>query len=193
MKTVKSVPDLITQPSGNRLNISSVQFTAEAQQTERVACHSILALGVTAFEDYVREFLTTFLMKTWKPDKAYKVSLCPQDIPAAAEINEWLKAKATQVVVNDYVSKAYSDRLQAVSQLIVTHNAQPPNIHKSMQDLSSQACEARNCIVHSSAIVDERAAKALASVVPGVKEGIKQLLFCKCRDEQAGHLAFMFR
>jgi len=22
---------------------------------------------------------------------------------------------------------------------------------------------------------------------------IKQLLFCKCRDEQAGHLAFMFR
>jgi len=23
--------------------------------------------------------------------------------------------------------------------------------------------------------------------------GIKQPLFCKCRDEQAGHLAFMFR
>jgi hypothetical protein len=43
--------------------------------------------------------------------------------------------------------------------------------------------------------------KELIAVIDGVRESkqswqellIKQPLFCKCRDERAGHLAFMFR
>ena len=31
------------------------------------------------------------------------------------------------------------------------------------------------------------------AVLTGKRQWIKQPLFCKCRDEQAGHLAFMFR
>ena len=81
MAAVKSVPELIKGASGNHLNISSDQFVTEAPQTQRVARHSILVLAVTAFEDYVKEILTTFLIKNWKHDKTYKVSFRPQDLP----------------------------------------------------------------------------------------------------------------
>lgn len=169
---VNRVPELISEPSGSRLNISSDQFIAEAPQTERVARHSILVLAVTAFEDYVKEILKTFLVRNWKPEKTYKVSFRPHDIPAAAEIHDWLREKSIQTVVDDQMSRAYISRFEAISTLIVEYGAQRPNLHKCMQQLSGQACEARNCIVHSSAIVDARAANALASVVPGITEGV---------------------
>lgn len=172
MAAVKSVPELLTGPSANRLNISSDQFITEAPQTERVARHSILVLTVTAFEDYVKEILTTFLIKNWKSDKTYKVSFRPQDLPASADIHDWLRAKSIQTVVDDHMSRAYDGRFEAISRLIVEYGAQRPTLHKSMQELSGQACEARNCIVHSSAIVDMRASKALASAVPGITEGV---------------------
>lgn len=172
MADVKSVPELITRPSGNRLNISSDQFISEAPQTERVARHSILVLAVTAFEDYVKRILTNFLIVNIKPDKTYKVSFCPRDLPAAEKIRDWLIEKSIQTVVDDHMSRAYVERFKVVSKLIVEYGAQSPNLHISMQELSWQACEARNCIVHSSAIVDARTAKALASVVPGITEGV---------------------
>ena len=170
---VNSVPELITGPSGNRLNISSAQFVADAPQTERVARHSILVLAVTAFEDYVKEILTTFLIRNWKTGKTYKVNFRPQDIPVAASIHDWLREKSIQTVVDSHMSMAYSGRFEAISSLIVEYGAQRPNLHKSMRDLSEQACEARNCIVHSSAIVDARSANALVSVVPGITAGVK--------------------
>lgn len=170
MAVVKSVPELITGPSASRLNISSDQFITEAPQTERIARHSILVLAVTAFEDYVKEILTTFLIKNWKSEKTYKVSFRPQDLPVAVDIHDWLRAKSIQTVVDDYMSRAYDGRFEAISKLLVEYGAQRPNLHKSMQELSGQACEARNCIVHSSAIVDARTAIALASVVPGITE-----------------------
>jgi hypothetical protein len=172
MAAVKSVPELLKGRSGERLNISSDQFIAEAPQTERVARHSLLVLAVTAFEDYVKEILTTSLIKNWKPDKTYKVSFRPQDLPVAADVHDWLREKSIQTVVDDHMSKAYDGRFEAISRLIVEYGAHRPNLHKSMQELSAQACEARNCIVHSSAVVDARAAKALASVVSGITEGV---------------------
>lgn len=172
MAAVKNVPELLKGRSGERLNISSAQFISEAPQTERVARHSLLVLGVTAFEDYVKEILTTFLIKNWKPDKTYKVSFRPQDLPVAADVHYWLKEKSIQTVVDDYMSRTYDGRFEAISGLIVDYGAHRPNLHKSMRDLSVQACEARNCIVHSSAIADVRAAKALAPVIPGIAEGV---------------------
>ncbi|WP_374327586.1 hypothetical protein [Azonexus sp.] len=171
MAVVGSVPELLKGPSGERLNISSNQFIAEAPQTERVARHSLLVLAVTAYEDYLKEILTTFLIKNWKSDKTYKVSFRPQDLPATADMQDWLREKSMQTVVDDHISRAYDGRFAAISKLVVEYGAQRPNLHKSMQELSGKACEARNCIVHSSAIVDARAAKALVSVVPGIAEG----------------------
>jgi hypothetical protein len=172
MATVKNVPELLTGPSAKRLNISSDQFITEAPQTERIARHSILVLTVTAFEDYVKEILTTFLIKNWKSENTYKVSFRPQDLPVAADIHDWLRAKTVKTIVDEHMSRAYEGRFEAISKLIVEYGGQRPKLHKSMQKLSGQACEARNCIVHSSAIADVRAANALASVVPGITEGV---------------------
>jgi len=39
----------------------------------------------------------------------------------------------------------------------------------------------------------DSAPTAVTSGTTGIGSSIKQPLFCKCRDELAGHLAFMFR
>ena len=61
--------------------------------------------------------------------------------------------------------------------------------------------ERRVLAIASRAIAGKRVQwKVAVNIAPGTKAGtfvvtywIKQPLFCKCRYEQAGHLAFMFR
>lgn len=171
MANVASVPELLKGRSGERLNISSEQFVTEAPQTERVARHSLLVLAVTSFEDYVKDILTTFLIRNWKSDKTYKVHFRPQDLPTSDQIHGWLRDRAIQTVVDDHMSRTYDGRFEAISKLIVEYGAQRPNLHESIQDLAASACEARNCIVHSSAIIDARAAKSLVQLFPGIVEG----------------------
>jgi len=171
MANVATVPELIMGSSGERLNISSDQFVNEAPQTERVARHSLLVLAVTSFEDYIKEVLTTFLIRNWKPDKTYKVRFRPQDLPASSDMEDWLRDKAIQTVVDDHLSRNYDGRFEAISKLLSECGAQRPSLHKSMQDLAAHACEARNCIVHSSAIIDARTARSLARLIPGIAQG----------------------
>jgi len=168
---VVRVRDLIKTRAGQQLDITSAQFLAEYPETERVARHSFLVLSVTAFEDYMKDALTAFLVKNWKPDKTYRLTFRPQDLPAAADTHDWLRSKTIQVIVDDYLGRSYDSRLAAVSRLVVEYGAGQPALPQAAQTLAAQACEARNNIVHSSGVSDTRAVAALQAVIPGLKAG----------------------
>lgn len=168
---VAKVRDLIKTGAGQQLDITSAQFVAEYPETERVARHSFLVLSVTAFEDYMKDALTGFLVKSWKLDKTYRLNFRPQDLPAPADTHDWLRDKTIQIVVDDYLGRSYDSRFTAVSRLVVEYGAGQPALPAAAQSLAAQACEARNSIVHSSSIADARVAKALQPVIPGLKVG----------------------
>jgi hypothetical protein len=171
MSTVQSVPELLKGKSARQLNISSSQFLTEVPETERVARHSLLVLSVTSFEDYLKESLTTFLIKNWKMERTYKVSFRPQDLPSPQDTHDWLRQKSIQSVVNDILGRAYDKRFEAIAQLVNDYGADRPGLEQEMRNLAVVACEARNCIVHSSSVADERTAIALASIIPGIAKG----------------------
>lgn len=168
---VERVRDLITGKSGEQLDITSDQFLAQYPDTERVARHSFLVLSVTAFEDYMKDALTTFLVRNWKPEKTYRISFKPQDLPVAADTHLWLRDKAIQVIVDDYLGRSYEKRFAAVSNLVAEYGANQPALPAAAQTLAGKACEARNNIVHASGVVDSRTAAALQDQIPGVKSG----------------------
>jgi len=168
---VQRVRDLVTTKSGAQLDLSSAQFLAEYPETERVARHSFLVLSVTAFEDYMKDALNDFLVRNWKPDKTYRVSFKPQDLPAPADVHGWLRDKTVQGIVDDYMARGYDSRFAAVSRVVVEYGAGQPTLPAAAQTLASLACEARNCIVHASGIVDARAVAALHTEIPGISMG----------------------
>lgn len=170
---VARVRDLVKTKNGEQLDLSSAQFTAEYPDTERVARNSFLVLSVTAYEDYIKDALTGFLVKNWKPEKTYRLSFKPADIPSAEDIHNWLRDKTVQTIVDDYLGRSYETRLSAISKLVVEYGASQPALPLGAQALATTACEARNNIVHSSGVVDARAAAALQEVFPGIKTGDK--------------------
>jgi hypothetical protein len=168
---VARVRDLIKTKSGEQLDITSQEFLAEYPETERIARHSFLVLFVTAFEDYLKDALAAFLVKNWKPEKTYRLSFKPQDLPSPAETHEWLRCRTIEAIVDDHLSRSYDSRFAAVAKLVVEYGADKPSLPKSAQALAAQACEARNSIVHTSAVVDARAVEALSIVMPGICVG----------------------
>lgn len=130
----------------------------------------MLVLSVTAFEDYIKGALTTFLIKNWKPEKTYHISFKPQDIPIT-NLQDWLKEKSIQEIVDDHLRRSYDKRYKSIEKLLIEHDATAPELSESMQSLSIIACEARNCIVHSSSIIDPRAHTALEPIIPGFSVG----------------------
>jgi hypothetical protein len=172
IEKVARVRDLIGTSPGQQLDITSAQFVAEYPATERIARHSFLVLAVTAFEDYMRDALTSFLVKNWKPEKTYRLSFRPQDLPDPASTHDWLRERTVRAIVDDYLGRSYEKRYAAVSSLVVEYGASSPALPQEAQTLSAQACEARNNIVHSSGVVDTRAAAALEAVIPGLSVGV---------------------
>lgn len=169
--TAENITDLVSGNSGAHLNITTQQFANEATHTERVARHSLLVLSVTSFEDYLKDILTTFLIGNWKEDKTYKISFRPQDLPPAQDLLDYLKSKSVDSIVTEHLNKGYSKRFEAISTLLVAFQANRPILGQDMQDLASQACEARNCIVHSGGTVDSRTADTLQGIIPGIRIG----------------------
>lgn len=168
---VARVRDLVKTRNGEQLDLTSAQFIAEYPDTERVARNSFLVLSVTAYEDYMKEALTAFLIKNWKPDKTYRLSFKPEDLPPPADTHSWLKDRTVQVIVDDYLGRSYDSRIAAVSKLVVEYGASQPALPPAAQALAANACEVRNNIVHSSGIADARAVTALQAVILGIKVG----------------------
>jgi hypothetical protein len=171
MAQVGRVRDLITTKAGTQLDISSAQFLSSYPETERVARHSFLVLSLTAFEDYMKDALSSFLVKNWKPEKTYRLSFKPQDIPPPEATHDWLRDKTVAAIVDDYLGRSYESRFAAVCKLVVEYGAQQPVLSATAQALAIQACEARNNIVHASGIIDARAAGALQAVLPEIQAG----------------------
>lgn len=171
MAGVERVRDLITTKAGTQLDISSAQFLSNYSETERVARHSFLVLSLTAFEDYMKDVLSSFLVKNWKPEKTYRLSFKPQDIPPPEATYDWLRDKTVAAIVDEYLGRSYESRFAAVSKLVVEYGAEQPVLSAATQALATQACEARNNIVHASGIIDARAVEALQVVLPDIRTG----------------------
>ncbi len=175
VSTVANVPALFQNPNAaaKNLNISSSQFLAESPATERVARHSMLTLAITSFEEYLKDVLTTFLVKNWKADKTYKIAFRPEELPAQNEVVDWLKNRAVKSIVDEHIGKNYSARFAAIAKLITSFGAGTPNLSQNADLLGAAACEARNCIVHASGIVDERTKNSLIAYLPSLSAGDK--------------------
>lgn len=174
VSTVDNVPALFqSSNAAKNLNISSGQFLAESPETERVARHSMLILSITAFEEYLKNVLTTFLVTNWKPDKTYKISFRPEELPAPNEVVDWLKNRSVKAIVDEHIGKSYSSRFTAIANLITSFGAGFPNLSLNANLLGAAACEARNCIVHAYGIVDERTKSSLMAYIPSLAVGNK--------------------
>ncbi|KAB0648376.1 hypothetical protein [Burkholderia diffusa] len=165
------VPQVLSGQSASHLNIPTAKFIADAPTTERFARYSLLVHAVTTFEDYLKEVLSNFLVLNWKSDKTYKVSFRPEEIDPGADVQGWLRQRAVEGVVSEYLSRTYRKRFPAICTLLKEHGASCPTPSQATQDLASAACEARNCIVHAAGVVDARAERALASHIPGISIG----------------------
>lgn len=174
VSTVANVPALFQSPNAAKnLNISSRQFLAESPETERVARHSMLTLAITSFEEYLKDVLTTFLITNWKPDKTYKIAFRPEELPAQNEVVDWLKNRSVKAIADEHIGKNYSVRFTAIAKLITSFGAGTPNLSQYADLLGTAACEARNCIVHASGIVDERTKNSLIAYLPSLSVGDK--------------------
>jgi hypothetical protein len=169
LKSVKRIPDIIPGDVGKKMNVTSSQFILEAPDTERFARHSVLVLYITIFEEYLREILTSFLLKTWKIDRTYKISFQPQELPISVDLTDYLKQKAICSTVEEILGKNYSSRFDSIRNLIVQGGKTSPALSPDTVKYAIAACEARNCIIHSSGKADSRAVSHLKTFMPSLR------------------------
>lgn len=165
LETSETLPELSQK---NKDKITNNQLLEEKSESERMSRHSFLVLSVTAFEEYLKEILSCFLITNWKEKKTYRIKFIPEELPGQGEIREWLKNRAVDSIVDECLGKQYSDRFEAISKLVFEFGCERPKLDDNMKKLAAMACEARNCIVHASGVADERTVNALRDVFPEI-------------------------
>ena len=160
------IPELVPGEIGEHIDITCAQFRSEAPAAERMARYTLLAMSVTVYEDYLREITSQFLLKHWKQNSTYKVSFRPEELPSDATLTDFIRERAIKTRVEDLISKNYSSRIDSLCHLLTEFGVARPTVPADTQKYATAACEARNCIIHSGGVVDERAREALSAFIP---------------------------
>jgi hypothetical protein len=141
------------------LNVDDVPGKIAAE-SERLK-HVFLVQATTFYEDYLASILRDELTRV----------LLPKGGPMMAAVEADLQGDYLESVTKRVVSGKYSERAKKLHKAlgIDPSNTQPK---LSVQlDLLTIAGEARNCIVHTGGVIDDRASKALSAWLHNVVTG----------------------
>jgi hypothetical protein len=161
---------LLPKEIASHIDVTVQALIAAVPIAERDARYAMLVQAVTAYEEYIGKVLAAFVAKTVKAAKQYTVKLRLADLPAKltlADLQQVIVASEVKFVVD----AKYSVRTAKISKLLIDHGAPAPKIGAAASDLLAEACEARNCVVHSAGIADARAVSELSKTFPHLKVG----------------------
>jgi hypothetical protein len=161
---------LLPKGIANHIDVTITELVAAVPIAERDARYAMLVQAVTAYEEYVGKVLAAFLAKTIKSAKQYTVKLRLDDLPAKLTLGD-LQQVIVASEVKFVVDAKYSERSAKIARLLSEHGAPTPTLGAAASDLLAEACEARNCVVHSAGIADARAVSELSKTFPHLKVG----------------------
>ena len=162
-----SIPEFLPGELGKHLNISCVQFRADAPASERTARYTFLVMAVTIYEDYLKEIVSQFLAKNWKHvDSTYKIEFRSEELPTDSTLSDFIKDRAIKTRVKELISKSYSSRFESLCSLLTAFGKARPNLPHKIAKHAAAACKARNCVIHSGGQVDSQTLSALSRTYP---------------------------
>jgi len=162
--------DFIPSPEAGHLNITAQAFRDLISSTALTARYGILVQVITLFEVYLSGMMFDVIKSKWPYRGKITIKIRPSDLPPA-DVENYLKSLIINSEVDSIIGDTYNKRTKRINNLLTDCGYPKPDESASRELLVIQACEFRNCIVHTGGKTDDRAVEALSSLIPSLSIG----------------------